>query len=195
MKTYSVLSGVTGYTWACHGSTPPFPALSKAEHRPSRHIQRQKCKIGLPLIPVNTNKILIGLGGLESISFRICQPGHQVMFGARNAQHMTHLESVSCLLSLPVLNTGLGSSQGAVLWWEHFGLNATSVRVQPCHRVWLVWHIPGTSVRNCLVIKCPRRSVHLGKVQIYRDILVLLPTANGTAAKVLIYPVFWCYFW
>lgn len=83
---------------------------------PSGHIQRQKGKIGLPLIQVNTNKILVGLGSLESVSFKICQPGCQVMVGMRNAQHMTHLESVSCLVSLAVLNTGLGSSQGAELW-------------------------------------------------------------------------------
>lgn len=148
-------------------------------------IQRQKCKVRLPLIQVNTNTILIELGGLESVSFNICQPGCQVMFGTRNAQHMTHLESVSCLVNLPVLDTGLGSSQSAVLRWEHFGLSAASVRVQPYHRVWPVWHIPG--VHNCLVVKCPRRSVHLTKVQIYRDILILLPTANGKVAKILIY--------
>lgn len=98
-------------------------------------IQRQKCKVRLPLIQVNTNTILIELGGLESVSFNICQPGCQVMFGTRNAQHMTHLESVSCLVNLPVLDTGLGSSQSAVLRWEHFGLSAASVRVQPYHRV------------------------------------------------------------
>lgn len=82
----------------------------------------------LPLIQVNTNKILIRRGGSESVSFKICQPGSKVMFGIRNAQRMTHLVSVSCLLSLPVLSTGLGSSQGAVLQWEHFGFDATSVR-------------------------------------------------------------------
>lgn len=40
---------------------------------------------------------------------------------------MSHPGSVSILLSLPVLDTGLGSSQSAVLLWEHFGLDATSV--------------------------------------------------------------------
>lgn len=29
--------------------------------------------------------------------------------------------------------------------------------------------------------------MHLTKVQIYRDILILLPTANGKVAKILIY--------
>lgn len=128
MKTCSFLLGVTGCRWACHGSSPPCPTTSKTEHMRSGHIQRQKCKIRLPLIQVNTNKILIGLDGLESVSFEICQPGRPVMFGTRSAQHMTHLESVSCLVSLPVLNTGLGSSQRSALWWEHFVFDATSVR-------------------------------------------------------------------